>query len=139
MPESSLIDACPECGESNIAERTRKEPTYRCGICTARFAEPQTRKSREHARLTADDDTEIDETLSQVIEALIAIQNAGQSFVRSSQISAHIGDIRPQMVGRDLANHLEGVAVERWTENTSSTLWRITLEEGVDIADVVKA
>ena len=136
MPEYSLIDVCPECDAPKVVERTTKEPTYRCRMCTARFEEPRTRKSKRHSGRPADDDTPIDETVSQVLEALVAIQDAGQSFARSSQIADHIDQMRAQDVGTLLAHYLEGEAVERWRDGASSILWRITLEEDVDLADV---
>jgi len=135
MPEYRLIDVCPECDEPKIVERTTKEPTYRCRMCTARFAEPRTRKSKLYSGRTADDDTPVDETVSKVLEALVAIQDAGQSFVRARHVAPHVNEMRAQDIGTLLAHHLEGEAVERWRD-TKPILWRITLEEDADVEEL---
>lgn len=139
MPEYSLIDVCPDCDAPKIVARQTKEPTYRCRICTARFEEPRTRRSKRHSGRTADDDTPIDETVSQVLEALVAIQDAGQSFTRSAQIADHIDDMRAQDVGTLLSHYLEGEAVERWRDGASAVLWHITLDEDVDLEEFAAA
>jgi len=136
MPEYSYVDVCPECDEPKIVERATKEPAYRCRMCTARFAEPRTRKSKRHSGRTADDNTPLDETVSEVLEALVAIQDAGQSFVRARHIAPHIDEMRAQDIGTLLAHYLEGEAVERWRD-TKPILWRITLEEDADVDELV--
>lgn len=139
MPEYRMVDACPNCDETKIAERTTKEPQYRCCVCTERFEEPVTRTSKRYSGRTGDDDIQIDESVSQVLEALVAIQDAGQSFARSAQIASHIDDMRAQDVGTLVAHYLEGEAVERWRDVESSILWHITLDDDDDLEELTPA
>jgi hypothetical protein len=127
------VKACGECDSADLKQRKHRRPVFKCHNCGAEFDEPVVRRDKRVNN--GGEGIAESEKYDQIREALEEIVAQNKRYVRASQIG-EMTDIRPQIVGRILGQQGRAQGdVVAWRENSSSsTLWKITIDEPREVS-----
>jgi len=129
--DPETIEVCPECGDHRIAERQTKTPAYRCDMCQARFAKPDTRE-RHVAGECHPDEMYGEGAYAELKAALRRTLDAGSRYARSRLIAEYTDELSSQQIGQLLTEWgVDDGMVSVYLKNSAKTLYLIEIDGGI--------